>query len=113
MLQTIQVAALLQGLFLLSALFINRKDYKRTTFWLLFGSLLAILLYILGDDGNNLFIHNSDWFLFDSSLFITFLFLFFRNYNNGKNTFSKRDYLFFLPNILYFIIEGIEIYLVE
>jgi len=46
MLQTIQVAALLQGLFLLSALFINRKDYKRTTFWLLFGSLLAILLYI-------------------------------------------------------------------
>ena len=69
MLKIIQTIALLQGLFVL---FINRKDYKETTFWLLFGSLI----YILGDDDNNLFVEQTDWFLIESSLFLTFLFLF-------------------------------------
>src|SRR5690554_997348 len=113
MLKTLQIIALIQGLFVLSVLFINRKDYKKTTFWLLFGSLFSVLLYILGDDDNNIFIQDADWFLFDSSLFITFLFLFFRYYKSGKDKFDKVDYLFFLPNIIYFIIEGIEIKLVE
>lgn len=113
MLKTIQIIALLQGVFVLYVLFVNRKDYKKTTFWLLFGSLLSILLYILGDDENNLFVQQADWFLFDSSLFITFLFLFFRYYKNGKQNFAKVDYLFFLPNVFYFIIEGIEIIIYE
>jgi AraC-like DNA-binding protein len=113
MLKTLQIIALLQGLFVLSVLFINRKDYKKTTFWLLFGSLLSVLLYISGDDENNLFVQDADWFLFDSSLFVTFLFLFFRYYKNGKEKFAKTDYLFFLPNIIYFIIEGLEIWMVE
>ena len=91
MLKTLQIIALLQGLFVLSVLFINRKDYKKTTFWLLFGSLLSVLLYISGDDENNLFVQDADWFLFDSSLFVTFLFLFFRYYKNSlkPTTFSS------------------------
>ncbi|MDP2685614.1 MAG: helix-turn-helix domain-containing protein [Aequorivita sp.] len=113
MLETLQIIALIQGFFVLSVLFINRKEYKKITFWLLFGSLLSVLLYIAGDDENNIFVQDADWFLFDSSLFVTFLFLFFRYYKSGKEKFAKFDYLFFLPNIVYFIIEGIEINLVE
>jgi AraC-like DNA-binding protein len=109
MLKTLQIIALLQGIFVLSVLFINRKEYKKTTFWLLFGSLLSVFLYVAGDDQNNIFVPDVDWFLFDSSLFVTFLFLFFRYYISGKEKFAKADYLFFLPNIVYFIIEGIEL----
>lgn len=113
MLLTLQIIAILQGFFVLYVLFINRKDYKKTTFWLLFGSLVSVLLYILGDEQNNLFVEGADWFLFDNSLFITFLFLFFRYYKSGKEEFAKADFLFFIPNIVYFIIEVIEIILVE
>lgn len=109
MLKTIQIIALIQGLFVLFVLFINRKDYKKSTFWLLFGSLFSIILYIIGDDKNNLFVKNTDWFLFDNTLFVTFLFLFFRYYSSGKERFLKLDYLFFIPNVLYSILEVIEI----
>ena len=113
MLKTLQIIALIQGIFVLSVLFINRKEYKKATFWLLFGSLVSVLLYVAGDDDNNLFVQDADWFLFDSSLFVTFLFLFFRYYKNGKEKFAKLDYLFFLPNIIYFFIEALEIWMVE
>lgn len=113
MLKTIQIIALLQGLFVLSALFIHSKEYKRTTFWLLFGSLLSVLLYIAGDDKNIVFAQGTDGFLFNSSLFVTFLFLFFRYYKNGKDKFVKVDCFFFLPNIVYFVIEEIEMKMVE
>ncbi|GGG44689.1 helix-turn-helix domain-containing protein [Bizionia arctica] len=109
MLKTFQIIAIIQGLFVLSVLFANRKEYKKTTFWLLFGSLLSVLFYIAGDDENNIFVAGADWFLFDSSLFVTFLFLFFRYYMNGKETFAKLDLLFFIPNLVYFIIEVIEL----
>lgn len=36
MLQTLQLIPLLQGVFVLSILFINRSKYKITPFWLLF-----------------------------------------------------------------------------
>ena len=111
MLKTIQIIALIQGLFVLFILFFNRKVYKKTTFWLLFGSLLSVILYLIGDDKNNLFIQNTDWFFFDNTLFITFLFLFFRYYKSGEEKFTKIDCLFFLPNVLYFILEIIEIQL--
>ncbi|WP_299207591.1 helix-turn-helix domain-containing protein [uncultured Dokdonia sp.] len=113
MLQTLQIIALLQGLFVLSILFINRKEYKKITFWLLFGSLFSVMLYITGDDENNIFVQEADWFLFDSSLFITFLFLFFRYYKNEKDAFNKKDFLFFIPNVIYFLIEGLEIYVLD
>ncbi len=113
MLRTIQIIALIQGFFVLFVLFTNRRDYKKTTFWLLFGCLISVLLYILGDDNNNLFVENKDWFLFDNTLFITFLFFFFRYYNYGTEKFKKSDFLFFLPNILYFTLEGFEILLAK
>ena len=109
MIKTLQIIALFQGLFVLVVLFANRKEYKKMTFRLIFGALITVLLYIVGDDDNNLFFEGVDLFLFDSSLFITFLFLFFRYYNNGKESFAKLDYLFFIPNLIYFIIELIEI----
>ena len=109
MLKTIQIIALLQGLFVLFVLIIYRKVYQKTTFWLLFGSLFSIILYIIGDDKNNLFVKNIDWFLFDNTLFVTFLFLFFRYYKSGKEKFRKCDYLFFIPNIIYVVLEAIEI----
>jgi len=111
MLKTIQIIALIQGVFVLFALYQSRKEYKKTTFWLLFGSLLSVLLYILGDDNNNLFIENIDWFLFDNTLFVTFFFLFFKYYKSETEKFKKSDYFFFLPNILYSIIEVFEIQL--
>lgn len=113
MLKTIQIIAIVQGLFVLYVLLMNRKDYKKITFWLLFGSLISVLFYLVGDDENNIFVQNADWFLFDSSLFVTFLFLFFRYYKSGKEKFAKLDYIFFVPNIVYFIIEGIEIIMVN
>jgi AraC-like DNA-binding protein len=61
----------------------------------------------LGDDKNNLFVKNTDWFLFDNTLFVTFLFLFFKYYKREK--FIKSNYLFFLPNIFYLILEVLEI----
>ena len=109
MLKTIQIIALIQGLFVLFVLYNNRKSYKNTTFWLLFGSLFSIVLYIIGDDKNNLFVNNTDWFLFDNTLFITFLFLFFRYIKSNKEKFIKSDYYFFIPNIIYIILEVIEI----
>ncbi|MEZ4802165.1 MAG: helix-turn-helix domain-containing protein [Gelidibacter sp.] len=111
MLKTLQIIALIQGIFVLTVLFINRKSYKKATFWLLFGSLVSVTLYIIGDDQNNLFAPGEDWFLFDSSLFVTFLFLFFRYYKNGRTTFVIWDLVFFLPNLIYFIIEIIELVL--
>ena len=111
MLQTIQIIALIQGIFVLFVLFTNRKDYKKTTFWLLFGALISVLLYILGDDNNNLFVKNTDWFLFDNTIFVTFFFLFFKYYKSETEKFKKTDFIFFLPNILYFIIEIFEIQL--
>lgn len=113
MYKTIQIIAVLQGLFVLFILFVNRKDYKKIPFWLLFGSLVSMSLYLIGDDENNLFIENTDWFLFDNTLFVTFLFLFFRYYKNGKEKFSQMDYLFFVPNLLYFILEIIELQLTQ
>jgi AraC-like DNA-binding protein len=109
MLQTIQIIALTQGIFVLFVLFTSRKDYKTITFWLLFGSLISVLLYILGDDKNNLFVENTDWFLFDNTLFVTFLFLFFKYYKSEREKFTKSNYLFFIPNIFYLILEVLEI----
>lgn len=109
MLQTIQIIALIQGCFVLFVLFINRKEYKKTTFWLLFGCLISVLLYILGDDNRNLFVKNTDWFLFDNTLFVTFLFLFFKYYKSQREKFIRFDYLFFLPNIFYLLLEILEI----
>lgn len=108
MLRIIQIITLLQGLFLLVVFLSNRKKYRKPPFWLLIGSIISILLYILGDDENRFLSKNIDLFYFDASLFITFLFLFIKYFVSGKNIFNLRHLLFFLPNIAYFVIEIIE-----
>ncbi|TVZ28665.1 AraC-like DNA-binding protein [Gillisia sp. Hel_I_86] len=109
MLKIIQIVALLQGLFILFIFYRTKKKYKKATFWLFFGSIVSILLYIIGSDDNNLFIDGADWFLFDSSLFLTFLFLYFKYFRSDNEVFLKRDYLFFLPSLFSFLIETLEI----
>ena len=109
MLKTIQIIALIQGLFLLVVLIKNKANYVKPTFYLLLGTIISVVLYIFGDDETNLISQNVDVFLFDKSLFITFLFLFVKYYLSKAEHFSKRDVLFFIPNIIFFFIELIEI----
>mgnify|MGYP003630809325 FL=1 len=109
MLRTIQIIALIQGLFLLIVLLKNKSNYLKPTFYLLLGTIISVILYIFGDDDTNLISHNVDIFLFDKSLFITFLFLFVKYYLSKAKKFSTKDYLFFIPNILFFVIEFLEI----
>ncbi|MGG8497531.1 helix-turn-helix domain-containing protein [Tenacibaculum sp. TC6] len=109
MLKTIQIIAVIQGVFLLLLLFQNKKKYKNVTFWLFTLTVISIVLFIIGDDDNNLFQANADWYLFDITLFITFLFLFFKYFKSGIEKFNKKDLLFFIPNIIYLIIEVIEL----
>lgn len=110
MLKILQIVILLQGVFLILALLANSKKYRKPTFWLLIGSVISILLYVIGDDNNGFLVENVDWFFFDSSLFITFLLLFVTYFISQRNTFNKIHLIFFLPNLLYFIIEIYEKY---
>ncbi|MEO1029749.1 MAG: AraC family transcriptional regulator, partial [Bacteroidota bacterium] len=100
MLKTIQIIALLQGLFLLFILFQRRQDYKKIDFWLLLGCIVSVILYAIGDDDYNLFVNDVDWFLFHDTLIITFFFLFVRYYKSGKEVFYKKDLWFFTPYLL-------------
>lgn len=109
MFKTIQIIALIQGIFLLIVLFKKKNNYLKPTFYLLIGTITAVIMYLLGDDDVNLISHNVDIFLFDKSLFITFLFLFIKYYISKSKSFKKKDYLFFIPNIIFFIIELLEI----
>ncbi len=108
MFRTIHIIALVQGLFLLVVLFKTKNKYLKPSFWLLTGSIVSILLYIIGDDDFNFLRKSTDFFFLDKSLFITFLFLFVRYYIKEYNEFDKRDLVFFTPNILYFLVEIYE-----
>ncbi|MBQ52328.1 MAG: AraC family transcriptional regulator, partial [Leeuwenhoekiella sp.] len=110
MLKVIQIVALVQGLFLLLVFWKSKRNYRKITFRLFCGSIISVILYIVGDDDNNLFVEDADWFFFDSSLFLTFLFLYFKYFNSDKVAFLKRDYLFFLPSIFLFLSETLEIF---
>lgn len=109
MLKTIQIITLIQGLFLLIAIVKNREHYLKVTFYLLLGTIISVILYLFGNNNTSFTSYTVDIFLFDKSLFITCLFLFIKYYISKSNTFSNRDYLFFIPNILFFIIELLEI----
>ncbi|PHR14775.1 MAG: AraC family transcriptional regulator [Aequorivita sp.] len=110
MLKILQIITLLQGLFLIVALMANRGKYQKPTFWLLIGSILSILFYVLGDDENGFFVEHRDWFFFDSSLFITFFLLFVMYFVSSRETFNLKHVAFFTPNLFYFIIEIYEKY---
>ncbi|MEN8797944.1 MAG: helix-turn-helix domain-containing protein [Flavobacteriaceae bacterium] len=109
MLLTVQYIALVQGLFLITVLLKNKARYRKPVFWLFLGSLISVVLFVLGDDENNVFFEDIDMFLFDSSLFITFLFLFFKYKRSGQTRFILKDLIYFLPNILYVGIETAEL----
>lgn len=109
MLTTIQLIAIAQGVFLLAALFVKRQSFAKTPLWLLFGAIVSVMLFIAGDDESNLLSQNVDWFFFDISLFITFLFLFVLYYVSEQKVFNKKHLLYFLPNVFYVIIELFEI----
>jgi len=109
MFRVIQIITLIQGLFLLIVIIKNRKLYSKITYYLLLGTIMSVVLYLFGDDETNIFGNNVDVFLFDKSLFITFLFLFVKYFTTQTKKFLKRDFLFFIPNILYFTVELLEI----
>ncbi|WP_299366613.1 AraC family transcriptional regulator [Winogradskyella sp.] len=110
MLRTIQIIALLQGVFLLIVLFQRKREYKKVNFWLLLGCILSVILYAIGDDDYNLFVNNVDWFLFHDTLIITFFFLFVRYYKSGKSEFNNKDLWFFVPYVVTVIYQTIDIY---
>lgn len=108
MLKILQIITLLQGVFLVVALMANSRKYQKPTFWLFIGSIVSILFYVIGDDDNNFFVEKVDWFFFDSSLFITFLLLFVMYFISQSERFNVKHLAFFIPNLLYFIIEFYE-----
>ncbi len=100
MLKTIQIVALLQGFFLLFIVFKHKKYYKKPNFWLLFGCVVSVMLYTLGDDNYNLFVENANWYFFHDTLIITFFFLFIRYYKSGNTVFNPKDYIYFIPYVI-------------
>lgn len=108
MFKTILFVALIQGLFLLFVLVRTKAKYQKPGFWLLVGSICSILLYILIDNSQGLFSKPLNMFYLDESLFVTFLFLFVKYYTSKTTKFNKKDLLYFIPNILYFLIEAYE-----
>jgi len=106
MLQTIQIIALLQGIFLLLFLFKSRKKYYYYNFNFLSALLISLLFYIVGDDNNNLFLHNYDFFFVDKTLFVTLLYLFLKYFDTSKKIDSAILW-YFIPTLVYI---GIEVY---
>ncbi len=108
MLKIIQIIAIVQGFFLITVLLSSLKIYRKPAVWLLIGSIISIILYVIADDNNNLFQSGADWFFFDSSLFVTFFVLFVKYYAAKIDKFRPWDFLYFVPNLLYFFIEVFE-----
>lgn len=108
LLKTLQIIALVQGFIIVFALLRHKAKKHKPAFWLLIGSVIAVLMYLIGDDDNNLVSEQIDWFFFDATLFITFFFLFVKYFIKDNVLFQKKNLLFFIPNIIYFIIEITE-----
>lgn len=101
MLKTIQVIALLQGVFLIIILFKHKKEHKSVNFWLVLSCVFSVLLYSLGDDDFNLIVDNSNWYLFYDPLLITTFFLMVRYHTSSFSKFYLKDLLFFIPYIVF------------
>lgn len=106
MIQTLQIVTLLQGLFLLVYLFLNRKKYHFYNYAFFSALIISLIFFIVGDDNNNLFLSKYDFFFVDKTLFVTLLFLFLKYFNAEKpNKFNVAFY--FIPCLFYI---GIELY---
>ncbi|MDR7128007.1 AraC-like DNA-binding protein [Algoriphagus sp. 4150] len=108
MLEIIQIIALIQGLFLLSVLIVKQESYKRVNFLLLLGSIIALLLNIVGDDDFNLFFSNANWYFFQSPLIITLFFLLIKYHNSKQDKFQLRDFLYFIPYLFFITLQIAE-----
>lgn len=108
MLEIIQIIALIQGLFLLSVLFVKQASYKRVNFLLLLAAIIALLLNIVGDDDFNLFVSNANWYFFQSPLIITLFFLLIKYHNSKQDKFQLRDLLYFIPYLLFITLQIVE-----
>lgn len=108
MLEIIQIIAITQGLFLLSVLFAKQENYQRVNFLLLLGSIIALLLNVVGDDDFNLFFSDANWYLFQSPLIITLFFLLIKYHNSKQDKFQVRDLLYFIPYLLFIMLQIIE-----
>lgn len=96
-----QLLAILQGFYIL-AIFLPKKS-KKPSFVFFLGGIIALTLYLIGDDTNIWLRQN--WFLFDINLFITFFYLFIKYYISDEKQFNKHDLLFFIPNLITFSVE--------
>jgi AraC-like DNA-binding protein len=108
MLKTIQIIALIQGIFLLMMLFIKRDSYKHLNFWLLFVTIVSLLFHIIGDDDFNLFQTDANWYVFHSPLIVTLLFLLIKYHNNGREKFLVKDLLYFIPYLVFVVLQIFE-----
>lgn len=109
MIQTLQIVTLLQGIFLLVILYKNKKSYTYNNYFYLNATLISLLIYLIGDNNNNLFISDIDVFLVDNSLFITFFLLFLKNLTNQKPIQFSEIFYYSIPTILYSCIEVYEL----
>ena len=108
MLEIIQIIALIQGLFLLSVLLVKQELYKRVSFLLLLGSIVALLLNVVGDDDFNLFFSDTNWYFFQSPLIITLFFLLIKYHNSKQDKFLLRDILYFIPYLFFITLQIVE-----
>lgn len=108
MLKILQIIALTQGLFLLTILFVKQENYKRINFLLLLGSIIALLLNVVGDDNFNLFFSNANWYFFQSPLIITLFFLLIKYHNSKQDKFQLRDFLYFIPYVFFVTLQIVE-----
>lgn len=106
MIQAFQIVTLLQGLFLLLYLFLNRKKYHFYNYAFFSALIVSLIFYIVGDDNNNLFLSKYDFFFVDKTLFVTLLYLFLKNYNASEKI-KPSIILYFIPCLFYI---GIELY---
>lgn len=108
MLKTIQIVALVQGVFLLIILFAKRKNYKNLNFWLLFSTIISLLFHIVGDDDFNLLQTEANWYLFHSPLIITLFFLLIKYHNSNDEKFLKKDIIYFIPYLAFVGLQWVE-----
>lgn len=112
MIQTIQIVTLLQGLFLLLYLFLNRKKYHFYNYAFLSALIISLIFYIVGDDNNNLLLGKYDFFFVDKTLFVTLLYLFLKHYNSAQPI-KPRTAWYFVPCLIYIAVELYEANLAE
>lgn len=108
MLKTIQIIALIQGIFLLIILFTKKDNYKRLNFWLLFITIISLLFHIVGDDDFNLIQTEANWYIFHSPLIITLFFLLIKYHSYRHDKFQIKDLLYFIPYFVFVTLQFME-----